>query len=80
MRKRKSEECWSNIVTMSTREGLLASAFLIFMVRNLRATAVEGEAIGWLVVARSVLGPDGLSAKAEGEVIPSGSAMGEVHR
>ena len=31
-------------MTTSTREGLLAPAFGAFMVRNLRATAVDGEA------------------------------------
>ena len=39
----KSGKCWSIIVTMSTKEGLLAPAFLALMLRSLSPLTVEGE-------------------------------------
>ena len=45
VRRRKSGECWSSIVMMSTNEGLLAPVFLTFMVRNLSSTPVVVVAV-----------------------------------
>jgi hypothetical protein len=74
VRKRKSGVCWSNIVTMSAREGLLASVFCALRERNVSprsagcamkggAEIVQSVAFGALFLVR--VGPNYIGRRVE---------------
>ena len=71
MRRRKSGECWSNCVTISVKEELLAPAFWALIVMNFNL-ALGKEGTGVWLAGRGV----GRSAASGGSGVPSDLEVG----